>query len=86
MCVVSMVTDHFQHKWPLPRYQYDQSPLIPLPTPFVITKSQWDEYQELKRKAIEYDKQNNQPNCEKEGVTEWESRIEEVLRKNGLIK
>jgi hypothetical protein len=93
MCVVSMVTDHYRDKWPLPQYPSPGAPFIPSQPsqpfqllPHLITKEQWDEYQELKRKAVEYDKRTNQPDCAKPEVEEWERAIESVLRKHGILK
>lgn len=94
MCVVSMVTDHYQQKWPLPAFYPSQPEAVPLPylethhaliPNYSITPGQWEEYQELKRKASEYDARTGQPHCEKEGVDEWEQRIEAVLKKHGVI-
>jgi hypothetical protein len=73
MCAVSAITDHFRDKWPQQQH-------------FIhITQAQWNEYQELKKKMIEYDARTGQPDCAKPEVAEWESKIEEVLRKKGLI-
>lgn len=76
MCAVSMITDHFQQKWPL----YPSQPSV-----FTITREQWDEYQALKRKAEAYDKHNNQPDCVKPDLASWEAQIEQVLKKHGVI-
>ena len=75
MCVVSMVTDHYQEKWPKNLE----------PEKVKITLAEWFEYQELKRKAQQYDERTKQPHCEKPGVDEWEQKIVEVLRKRGLL-
>jgi len=74
MCAVSMISDYYRDKWPT------ISSLIQ------ITQAQWDEYQELKRKAMEYDKRTGQPDCVKPEVEEWENKIVEVLKKKGLLK
>ena len=72
MCVVSMVSDHFMQKWPEPNY-------------IKITQAQWDEYQELKRKAAEYDKRTGQPDCVKPELDDWEKAMEEFLKKKGIL-
>jgi hypothetical protein len=99
MCAVSMITDHYRDKWPLPDFGQIQMVPYPVPAPPLmdldaiqkalggkrITQAEWDEYQELKRKAEEYDKRTNQPDCAKPGVAEWEAAIESVLVKRGLL-
>ena len=71
MCVVSMITDHYRQQWPI---------FTPYVEPnFIITKEQWQEYLELKRKASEYDVRNNEPYCAKQGVSDWEAAVEAYL-------
>lgn len=65
---------------PTPAPQIDPSTIR-----FTITLEQWNEYQALKKKAEEYDKRTNQPNCAKEGVAEWEEAIKAYLIKTGLL-
>ncbi len=67
MCVVSMVSDHYREKYPQP-VQWNW------PT--------WQEYQELKRKAAEYDRIMKQPHCEKGDLEEFERKIEKHLNPN----
>lgn len=78
MCVVSMVTDHYRERWtipPMPEF-FEKQPLLPIfPMPITITQEQWREYQELKRKAAEYDRRYNEPDCVKPDVLEWENSI-----------
>lgn len=76
MCVVSMVSDHYRDKWK--DFGKQEGVTIPL--------SDWFEYQELKRKAKEYDERNNQPHCEKPDIADWEQKILDVLKEQGLIK
>lgn len=72
MCVVSNVSDYYQRQWSLPgRF---------------ISEGEWQEYQRLKKMAEEIDKKTNQPDCVKPELAEWEKRVEEVLRKNGILK
>lgn len=65
MCVVSMVGDHFSDKFkPIqPAFNYVQG----------ISQAEFDqlkkevlEMKELLKKAIKYDKDNNEPDCQKE--------------------
>ena len=60
MCVVSMVSDHYRETRPLPNFW---------------TMEQWQEYQELKRKATQYDERNKEPHCEKGDLIQWEKSI-----------
>lgn len=63
MCVVSMVHEHFQQPpW------YPPVPTFPIFTPHVPTYPEWTlerwvEYQELLRKAREYDARTGQADC-----------------------
>lgn len=76
MCAVSAITDHFRDQWnPLQLDLYMVK----------ITQAQWHEYQALKKKMEEYDKQTNQPDCVKPEVAEWEAKIEAYLIKRGII-
>jgi hypothetical protein len=85
MCVVSMVTDHYREKWPVIPLHPCGLPVGPLLPMKFITAEEWEEYQELKRKAAEYDAITNQPDCAKEGVAEWEKAYEDHLRERGLL-
>jgi hypothetical protein len=51
----------------------------------MITAEQWLEYQELKRKAAEYDRITSQPDCVKPDVDAWEQDIEAFLILMGLL-
>lgn len=94
MCVASAITDHFRDKWPL-----QNLPLYPTPSTFpggtpapvikpgsvIITIEQWDEYQKLKKIAMDYDKATGQPDCEKGDLATWEAAVVEVLRQQGTL-
>jgi hypothetical protein len=88
MCAVSFVSDHFMQRWPLPVFvplpDYTAPP-IQWPRGVEITPEQWAEYQDLKRRAEEYDKATGQPDCVKPEAKRWEEAIEKVLRDKGLI-
>lgn len=75
MCVVSMIGDHFHDKWNTP---YNQNIIkeieiwrnsnFPKPN---VTREEFDnlkkevlDMKELLKKAFDYDKKNNEPNCE----------------------
>jgi hypothetical protein len=59
-----MVSDHYREKYPQP-VQWNW------PT--------WQEYQELKRKAAEYDRIMKQPDCEKGDLSVFEKNVEDWL-------
>lgn len=62
MCVVSMVTDHYMKKWPQPAY--------------VPSIEDYINFRELVRKAAEYDKITNQPNCPDAEKIDWQKELE----------
>lgn len=91
MCAVSAVTDYYRDKWfqpaPLP---YIPPPVVIEPVPYnpnsftlkpgvTITKEQWDEYQELKRRMEEYDAETEQPDCIKPEVAVWEKLAKSIV-------
>lgn len=69
MCVVSMVLDHYQEKWRL-----NVSPHVSPLSTFTINPVSREEFEALKRdveemkalliRAKEYDRRNNEPDCE----------------------
>lgn len=80
MCVVSAVTDHYQQKWPVQLPSWPLQPSTPLPIR-IISEAEWQEYQDLKRKAAEIDSKTGQPDCVKPGVAEWEAEIEKIVER-----
>ena len=65
MCVVSMIGDHYRDKWTQPQYPASWS------YPPQVTQQQFEELKkevlemkELLKRALKYDEDNNQPNCE----------------------
>lgn len=65
MCVVSMVSDHYMHKWPLPHY--------------VPSYEEYLNYRELLRKAAEYDRITGQKDCPSKDKVDWNKQLEEVF-------
>jgi hypothetical protein len=77
MCVVSMVIDHYTDEWDRRRYppstspiwppqQYEPWPLLePYPAP-TVTPQEIEEFKRLLDRAREYDRKNNEPDCELE--------------------
>lgn len=71
MCVVSMIMDHYWDRWRdryVPAPQPWEMPRVPppLPAPSVPTKEEIEEFRKLLERAKEYDKKNNEPECENE--------------------
>lgn len=80
MCVVSMIGDHFHDKWNQPYYK---EIITNIPE---VSKKDFDdlkkevlEMKELLKKAIKYDKDNNEPNCEVEEKLETLKKVAELL-------
>ena len=62
MCVVSMVLDHYTETWPK---KYVPQPYVPfVPVPRRPSQEDLNEFEDLLRRAREYDKRNNEPDCE----------------------
>jgi hypothetical protein len=78
MCTVSAVGDWGMRQWPLPNYGQQQY--------IVLTKEQWEEYQELKRMAVKIDNKTGQPDCVKPEFDEWEKKMIDLLKKQGILK
>ncbi len=86
MCVVSAVTDHYQREWGNPWY-IPPHPPFPGYTPSqrIISEQDWQEYQRLKRAALEIDQKTSQPDCIKPDLAEWEANMEAFLVKKGVL-
>lgn len=83
MCVVSMIMDHYDDKW----FKDGLFPLLPIhtdsvdktPTLFIvpkITAEEVEEFRALLERAREYDKKNNEPDCE---IESKKTRIRQLL-------
>lgn len=72
MCVYSMIVDHYRDKW-IPGWPQPSTPWIPSypppPKPADIDK-QMEEFKKLLERAKEYDKRNNEPDCDLESKKE----------------
>jgi hypothetical protein len=86
MCVVSMIGDHYSQKWTStgPGIQI-QAPGYSFP-PLLVTKAEFDELKrevlEMKAlliKAADYDKKNNEPNCEQEDKVKLLKQIAQMV-------
>lgn len=65
MCVVSMISNHYQPQWPVPN-------AIPAAPAYDIL--------ELMRKAAAYDKLTNQPDCVEKDKEEWIKALEQRVK------
>jgi hypothetical protein len=87
MCVVSMIMDHYDDKWnkkiqepqtikpdfPNTPYKFPQQPYI--------TPEEIEEFRTLLERAREYDKRNNEPDCEMESKRQ---RILDLAKELGV--
>jgi hypothetical protein len=65
-----MVMDHYHEKWrqiPYPYQQIPYNPGIPVLTEPPISDEEIREFRRLLERAKEYDKRNNEPDCEDNG-------------------
>lgn len=85
MCVVSMVMDHYWDKW-----QDRQQPAIGIYPPFfpnvapaqpAISPAEIEEFKKLLERAREYDKRNNEPDCE---IAEKKARVKKLADELGV--
>lgn len=82
MCVVSMITDHYNDKW----NDYLQKQLagypgvyyVP-PSPPPITPEEIAEFRQLLERAREYDKRTGQPDCELDSKKAAIKKVAELL-------
>jgi hypothetical protein len=97
MCVVSMVIDHYREKWeplipawlqppPAPNF----TPTSPLPQPVApvvppaeprITDEEIREFRRLLERAREYDRKNNEPDCE---LAEKKAALQKIAEQLGV--
>lgn len=68
MCVVSLVMDSKNNDWMQRYYQNHPHQPYPPPNPSVPlpTQTEIDEFRRLLERAREYDRKNNEPDCEME--------------------
>lgn len=68
MCVVSMVIDHYRDKWyepiSVPYYPYTPTVTLISREEFDALKKDVEEMKKLLIRAKEYDRKNNEPDCE----------------------
>ena len=72
MCVVSMISDHYMDRWPQPwQTPWPHSPLSP---------REYEDYQELLRKAKLYDEMTGQKDCPDPKKVEWQRDLEKFMK------
>lgn len=84
MCAVSMVMEHYSDKWgqlvqPLPQppnVWITYPPVVPM-----VTQEEVDEFRRLLERAREYDRKNNEPDCE---IVEKKNRVKELAESLGV--
>jgi hypothetical protein len=80
MCVMSMIFDHYHDKWGQPPY----TPWT-APTPYQpfrespVSDEEIKEFRKLLERAREYDRKNNQPDCELEEKRQKLKKLSEEL-------
>lgn len=81
MCVVSMISDWGRQKWPRP----DPWLFPPTTLPRIPTPQEYRDYQELVRKAREYDRIHQQPDCPDPEKLKWQAWLDGQMRaRSGL--
>lgn len=67
MCVMSMVVDHYHDKWKekIDKQEWDRvtQPVLPI---LPVTPEEIEDFRKLLERAREYDRKNNQADCEME--------------------
>jgi hypothetical protein len=91
MCVVSMVMDHQWDEWnrryPRPFQPPVINPFAPLPIPAPVpvlpppTPEEIAEFRRLLERAREYDRRNNEPDCE---LAEKRQRLKDLAKELGV--
>lgn len=80
MCVVSMVGDHFGQKWSEPAYTQIFNNLDTITRyEFDALKREVEEMKKLLERAVEYDRKNNEPECQIEEKMQTLKKVAELL-------
>lgn len=88
MCVVSMIMDHYSDKWGKFRPYFSPfqnpepwPPTQPATQPYVspIKQEEVDELRRLLGRARDYDRRNNEPDCELDEKKQTLKRVAEAL-------
>lgn len=64
MCVVSMIMQYYHDKWQSAPYWINVPGTLSPPVVNPPTQAEIDEFRKLLDRAREYDKRNNEPDCE----------------------
>lgn len=82
MCFVSMVGDFYSDKWRDPYKPYVANPIVwngVSQADFDALKKEVLDMKELLKRALEYDKKNNEPNCEIEDKVVLLKKVAELV-------
>jgi hypothetical protein len=79
-----MISEHYQERWTRPLYR--ESTLDPIFIPRLPSLAEYEEFQELLRKAREYDKRMQQPDCPDPAKEKWMAELEKVMVKKYDLK
>ncbi len=74
-----MIADHYYDKWKTSAPQ--QQGYFPYIPPNIPTQAEIDEFHALLKKAREYDKRNNEPDCE---LAEKKQRLQKLAKELGI--
>ncbi len=80
MCVVSMIMDHYKDKWE-PSQPFVLGGVFPPLSPTLPTPQEMEEFRKLLERAREYDKKNNEPDCE---LQEKKDALLAIAKKLGI--
>jgi len=87
MCTVSMIIDHYHHRWgrhlqPNPTIPNVTIPAVnPSPKVPAISAEEIEEFRELLERARAYDREHNQPDC---GLEEKRQKIKDLAEELGV--
>lgn len=81
MCALSMIMDHKGDEWNrrLREQQAQHTPYVPMQP--LITQDEIAEFRRLLERAREYDRKNNEPDCEME---EKRQRLRDLAKEMGV--
>lgn len=80
MCVYSMVVDHKIDEWQR-RLPPPQPAYVPIVFPPPVSVEEIDEFRRLLERAREYDRRNNEPDCEQD---EKRKKLQELAAELGV--
>lgn len=80
MCVVSFVGDHYQDRWTQPPYEFKFNNWNEVSKEdFEALKKEVEELRQLLKKAIKYDEENGEPECQMEDKVELLRKVAKLV-------